>query len=122
MSGPREPEIDFGDLLVAIATDLEDIRQCIGCGEDSTWAGIFVADDATVSVSAWCDAPDCERDRTVLSAEQTFALPIDHLPALRKPPAPPAVLCAHEHPEAFARRWDELMDELGEWRRGERQP
>ena len=33
---------------------------------------------------------------------------------------PPAVLCPHEYPEQFAERWDQLMDELGEWRRGER--
>lgn len=78
--------IDFGDLLIAIATDLDDIRQCIGCGADSTWAGFFVADDAVVSVTAWCDAPGCEHDRTVLSAGQCLALPIDHLPALRKTP------------------------------------
>lgn len=31
----------------------------------------------------------------------------------------PAVLCAHEHPAEFAAMWDELMDELGQWRRGE---
>lgn len=35
-------------------------------------------------------------------------------------PMPPAVLCAHDQPVQFAATWDELMDELGEWRRGER--
>lgn len=75
--------IDFGDLLVAVASELDEIRQCVGCGEDSTWAGLFVDENALVNVTAWCDAPDCEHDRTVLSAGQAFALPIDHLPGLR---------------------------------------
>lgn len=84
MSAERAP-IDFGDLLIAVAQDLDDIRQCIGCGQDSTWAGLFVSeDDGTVTVSAWCDAAGCEYDRTVLSAGQALALPIDHLPGLRK--------------------------------------
>lgn len=82
MTVERTP-IDFGDLLVAVATDLYDIRQCIGCGSDSTWAGIFVTDDALVQVSAWCDAAACEHDRTVLSAGHALALPINHLPQLR---------------------------------------
>lgn len=86
----REVQIDFGDLLIAVADDLDEIRKCVGCGADSTWAGLFVdVDDATVSVTAWCDAPACEHDRTVLSAGSAFALPIDHLPGLRKGAAPP---------------------------------
>ena len=76
--------VDFGDLLIALAYDLDDIRQCIGCGADSTWAGIFVADDAIVSVSAWCDAVACTHDREVMSAGQVLALPINHLPQLRR--------------------------------------
>ena len=82
---PEWVPIDFGDLLVAVAEDLEQIRQCIGCGQDSTWAGLWVDQDtAVVSVSAWCDATTCENDRTVLSAGQVLAFPIDHLPALRR--------------------------------------
>lgn len=75
--------VDFGDLLIAIADELDDIRQCIGCGADSTWAGIYVSDDGIVGVTAWCDAAACEHDRTVMSAGSSLALPIDHLPALR---------------------------------------
>lgn len=84
MSEPAERiPIDFGDLLIAVAEDLDHIRQCVGCGEDSTWAGLFVSDDGLVDVTAWCDAAPCEHDRTVLSAGQVLALPINHLPTLR---------------------------------------
>jgi hypothetical protein len=74
--------VDFGDLLIAIAEDLDDIRLCIGCGADSTWAGLYVHDDGTVSVSAWCDAASCEYDR-LLPESDVLALPINHLPKLR---------------------------------------
>lgn len=78
--------IDFGDLLIAIAEDLDEIRQCVGCGADSTWAGLYVADDGLVNATAWCDADACQHDRLVLSAGQVLALPIDHLPSLRTQP------------------------------------
>lgn len=84
---PERVPIDFGDLLVAVANDLDDIRQCIGCGDDSTWVGLYVYDDATVGVSAWCDAVRCVHDREVLSAGHVLALPINHLPQLRRPAA-----------------------------------
>jgi hypothetical protein len=81
---PERVRVDFGDLLIAIADSLDDIRQCIGCGKDSTWVGLFVDDEAIVSVSAWCDAPPCENDRVVMSAGHVLALPINHLPELRR--------------------------------------
>ncbi len=102
------PAVDFGDLLIAVATDLDDIRLCVGCGADSTWAGLFVdIDDATVTATAWCSAPACEHDRTVLSAGQAFALPINHLPALRRPRPPvDREVCPwhRDSPEARARK------------------
>ena len=76
--------IDFGDLLIAVATNLDEIRQCVGCGADSTWAGLFVDDQALITATAWCDADACVHDRTVLSAGHALALPIDHLPQLRR--------------------------------------
>lgn len=76
-------QVDFGDLLIAVADDLDHIRQCVGCGEPSTWAGIFVSDDGLVGATAWCDASACEHDRLVLSAGRSFALPINHMPTLR---------------------------------------
>lgn len=83
---PERVPIDFGDLLIAVADDIDQIRQCIGCGEDSTWAGLYIDEDtALVSVSAWCDATDCEHDRLIMSAGNVLAFPIDHLPSLRKP-------------------------------------
>lgn len=84
---PRVP-IDFGDLLIAVAEDLDDIRQCIGCGADSTWAGIFVSDEGLVNATSWCDATACEHDRTVLSAGQVLAVPINHMPQLRTTAVP----------------------------------
>lgn len=84
MTETERTPIDFGDLLIATANNLDDIRQCIGCGDDSTWVGLFVHDDGTVTVSAWCDAAGCEHDRTTLSAGHVVALPINHLPHLRK--------------------------------------
>lgn len=88
MSAPVRP--DFGDLLIACAEDLDHIRFCVGCGEDSTWAGLYVDENGEVSVSAWCDAPGCEHDRTVRSAGQVLAFPINHLPHLRRLDSPPA--------------------------------
>lgn len=82
----QRPVVDFGDLLVALADDLDEIRQCVGCGADSTWAGLFLSEDGTVNATAWCDEPACVHDREVLSAGQVLACPIDHLPSLRKPP------------------------------------
>lgn len=75
---------DFGDLLVAVAEDLDDIRLCVGCGADSTWAGLYVHENGEVSVAAWCDAPDCIYDRTDRSRDDLVAVPINHLPALRR--------------------------------------
>lgn len=77
---------DFGDLLVAVADDLDDIRMCIACGDDSTWAGLFVHENGEVTATSWCDAPACEADRnnSVVELRAAIAVPINHLPALRR--------------------------------------
>lgn len=97
---PARIPIDFGDLLIAVADQLDEIRQCVGCGADSTWAGLFVDEDtAVVNVTAWCDAANCEHDRLVMSAGQVLAYPIDHLPALRRPlPAGTVRVIEHRSP------------------------